>query len=183
MRLIMFILSLTSITQTFAQKYQGENLSTVFLSEAPLNTFEGVSENLIGLIDLDKNLVDFYVDLNTLDTGIGLRDRHMRDDYLETQEYPYAEFTGRFSDDDLENIKKGNSGSYTVEGKFSVHGVERIRETELQLDFIQNMSKVNFETELDIELTDHKIKIPKLLFYELSNDIKITSSGMLTIKK
>lgn len=77
----LFLLSLHGVSQVFVT----ENGSVEFLSKAPLNEFTGKSSNLNGLVDLDKNLLDFYVDLNTLNTGIGLRDRHMRENYLETK--------------------------------------------------------------------------------------------------
>lgn len=70
-----------------AQSYLTESGNVNFLSKASLNEFNGESDKLNGLIDLSQNLLDFYVDLNTLDTGIGLRNKHMRDNYLETEDY------------------------------------------------------------------------------------------------
>ena len=182
MRYVFFFVSLICTLPSIGQAYQGEGLNTVFLSTAKLNSFEGVSDQLHGLIDVDKNLVDFYVDLNTLDTGIKLRDKHMRDDYLETKKHPFAEFTGSFSDEDLEQIKRKQSGTYIIKGSFEVHGVALPREFELQLNF-ENNQKVSFETIFEIKLTDHDIEIPKLMFYELSNTLKITSNGELKLKK
>ncbi len=181
-RILLFVI-LFATTFAYTQVYQGEKLNAVFRSEAKLNNFEGVSSKLNGLIDLEKNLVDFYVDLTTLDTGIKLRDKHMRDDYLETKKYPFAEFTGSFSEEDLEKIKNKQSGSYIVKGNFEVHGVQRSREIELSLVFNQEKSQLNFETTFNMKLTDHDIEIPKLMFYELSNDIKITANGILKNSK
>lgn len=183
MKQILILATILSTTYAYTQLYQGENLNAVFRSEAKLNSFEGVSKKLNGLIDVEKNLVDFYVDLTTLDTGIKLRDKHMRDDYLETKKYPFAEFTGSFSDEDMEKIKNKQSGSYIVKGNFEVHGVQRSREIEISLVFNQEKSQLNFETTFNMKLTDHEIQIPKLMFYELSNDIKITTNGILKNSK
>lgn len=183
MRFSLILLTFICTIHSFSQKYQGENLNAVFLSEAKLNSFKGISDQLNGLIDVDKNLVDFYVDLSTLDTGIKLRDKHMRDDYLETKKYPFAEFTGNFSDTDLEQIKLKQSGTYVVKGSFEVHGVSLPREFELQINFENQPKAVAFETVFEIKLTDHDIEIPKLMFYELSNTLKITSNGELKLKK
>ncbi|HCD51041.1 MAG TPA: YceI family protein, partial [Balneolaceae bacterium] len=49
-----------------AQKFYTETGKAVFTSKVPLHTFSGTSENLTGMIDLDKNTVDFYIDLATL---------------------------------------------------------------------------------------------------------------------
>ena len=83
--LFIIIFSILMISsKSNAQSYMSESGYVEFVSTAPLLEFKGTSDNLTGLIDLDENLVDFYVDLNTLDTGIDLRNNHMRDSYLET---------------------------------------------------------------------------------------------------
>ena len=94
--LFLFLFSYSSLLS--AQAFYSEKGNVIFISKAPLSEFEGESSNLNGLVDLDKNLLDFYLDLNTLDTGIGLRDRHMRENYLETEEFPFAEFTGKINE-------------------------------------------------------------------------------------
>jgi hypothetical protein len=73
--LFLFFLSL----QGFGQEYLTTKGQVTFLSKAPLNEFEGKSSSLNGLVNLETNLLDFFVDLNTLKTGIGLRDSHMRE--------------------------------------------------------------------------------------------------------
>ncbi|MBN1998224.1 YceI family protein, partial [candidate division KSB1 bacterium] len=71
-----------------------------FISDAPAEDFDGVTEDIDGYALFDEknpsgeNEFYFQVQLNSLDTGIGLRNRHMRDNYLETKKYPVAEFKG-----------------------------------------------------------------------------------------
>jgi polyisoprenoid-binding protein YceI len=90
--LVLFLLAFT----VKGQEFRTESGKVIFLSQAPLSEFTGESKSLKGLIDFEKNLVDFYIDLNTLKTGILLRDKHMRENYLETEKFPFAEFTGKF---------------------------------------------------------------------------------------
>lgn len=182
MKKIFIVITLSFLNFSFAQSYLGENLSAVFLSEAKLNSFEGKSKNLVGLVDLDKNLVEFYIDLNTLRTGIKLRDKHMRDDYLETKKYPFAEFVGKLSNQDLASISNKKSGTYIVEGNFKVHGIELPREIEVSFKFNENAKKLEIKASFEMKLTDHEIEIPKVMFYELSNTIKITTDGDLVLQ-
>jgi polyisoprenoid-binding protein YceI len=73
---------------------KGQNL-VKFISDAPLDNFEGTTDNVDGYIVWDgDNPVNnsefhFEAELSTLDTGIGLRNRHMRENYLETDKYPW----------------------------------------------------------------------------------------------
>jgi len=48
-----------------------------FTSRVPLHTFTGESNHLTGMINYGENIIDFYLDLNTLRTGIDRRDRDM----------------------------------------------------------------------------------------------------------
>jgi polyisoprenoid-binding protein YceI len=177
-RLVLFFFFITNVS--LAQTFLTESGNVNFLSTAPLNEFNGVSEKLNGLIDLSGNVLDFFVDLNTLDTGIGLRDKHMRDNYLETEKYPFAEFTGKFNA--IPGLTIGSKTPVTANGKFKIHGVER------QIQVKGTLSKnVKGELELDagfdVLLSDYKIPVPKLVFYELAEKQTVTIKATLKPKK
>ncbi|PRY90348.1 YceI family protein [Mongoliibacter ruber] len=168
-----------SVNPSFSQEFITENGSVTFLSKASLNEFEGKSQQLQGLVDLNKNLLDFYIDLNTLKTGIGLRDRHMRENYLETQKFPYAEFTGKIAEGP--ELKSGESRKVTAKGKFKIHGVER------EIDVPGTIKRLNdntleLEAEFKVLLGDYKIDIPKVMFYELSEEQTVTIKTQLKKK-
>ena len=168
------------ISPAFAQQFLTKNGEVVFLSQASLSEFEGKSRSLQGLIDYDKNLLDFYLDLNTLDTGIGLRDKHMRENYLETDEFPFAEFTGKLSA--LAKPTPGQVQQVTAEGKFKLHGVEREVRVKGSLTPQANGSMV-LEAKFSILLSDYQIEIPKLVFYELAPEQQVSIKATLTPKK
>ncbi len=163
-----------------AQEFLTKSGNVVFLSEAPLNEFTGESDKLNGLVDLDKNLVDFFIDLNTIETGIGLRDRHMRDNYLETEKFPYAEFTGKLSS--KPTLKTGQRTAVSVPGKFKIHGIERDMVVGGHLTALSN-GDLKLEANFEIQLSNHDIPIPKLVFYELAEEQKVTISAILKQSK
>ncbi|MHA7131394.1 YceI family protein [Algoriphagus namhaensis] len=176
MRILLAFLCLFSF-EVWGQKFQTETGRAVFLSEAPLSSFEGESENLNGLIDLDKNLLDFYLDLNTLDTGIGLRDRHMRENYLETEKFPFAEFTGELKN--LPQLQPNQRTPVVAEGKFKIHGVERAMRVSGFLTKV-NDKTLKLEANFEVLLSDHQIPLPKLVFYELAEEQKVTITATLS---
>lgn len=162
------------------QVFMTEKGSVEFLSKAPLNEFVGKSANLNGLVDLGKNLLDFFVDLNTLDTGIGLRDRHMRENYLETKKYPYAEFTGKINA--LPTLASGQSRAVTAKGKFKIHGVEREIEVQGKLTSLVS-GDMQLDASFAVMLGDYKIDIPKVVFYELAEEQLVTIQAILKTEK
>ncbi len=149
-----------------------------FISRAPLEEFEGITEDIDGYLyweddSLFKNN-EFYfeVNLNTLDTGIGLRNRHMRERYLETDKWPVASYQGKIVD-----VAKTDSAGLTVyevqtQGTFSVHGVERDIEVAGTVEMLE-AGLMRIKAAFQIELPDYNIKIPQVMFFKLNKVIKI----------
>jgi len=170
--LLLFVCGAKSVS---AQQFMADNGYVEFVSTAPLLEFKGVSDNLTGLIDLDTKMVDFYVDLNTLETGIRRRDRDMRNSYLETDKFPFAEFTGELIsefDPDLAETQKA-----LVSGTFKIHGVERTIEVEGTLT--PSRGSLKLEASWVVLLEDYNIDRPRVLFYELAEEQTVNISIQL----
>lgn len=172
---ILFTLSLNS--QISAQSYLADDGYVEFVSTAPLLEFKGKSNNLTGLIDFDQNLVDFYIDLTTLDTGINLRNNHMRDSYLETDKYPFAEFTGSL--DTEFDFEQSGKQSVKTSGVFTIHGVEQ--EMEINGTLEETNEGLLLEATWTVLLEDHDIRKPRVVFYELADEQTVNIS--ITLKK
>lgn len=179
--LFMVLPGATSISH--AQTYVGENGYVEFISKAPLHTFKGTSEQLQGMIDLDENLIDFYVDLNTLDSGIARRDHDMRNTYLETDKFPFAEFTGEITEG-LESITTGDIvTNVTATGIFTMRGIDQ--EMVVEGTITSSAECFVLEGTWIILLKDFNIERPGILFYELAEEqtvnmkIELKKSGII----
>lgn len=173
---ILFIFLFSTITvDTQGQSFKADNGYVEFVSTAPLLEFKGVSENLTGLIDLETMLIDFYVDLNTLETGIRRRDRDMRNSYLETDKYPFAEFSG-------ELISKFDP-TLTEEQEVKAAGTFKIHGTEREIDVVGTLTPNGNALQLNaswvVLLEDYNIARPKVLFYELAEEQTVNISIQL----
>ncbi|MEX0595087.1 MAG: YceI family protein [Candidatus Paceibacterota bacterium] len=157
-----------------AQSFMTENGKAIFHSEVPLHTFSGSSEHLVGMINLETKVVDFYLDLTTLDSGIQKRDRDMRET-LKTDKYPFAEFYGKIiSDFDL------NSSSIQkvlVKGSFKIHGVEKEKEFSGTLKITSEGLLLTGNWILRLE--DYDIEPPSLLFVKVDQEQKIEIEALL----
>lgn len=169
------IILFSSLATVKAQSFVTENGYAEFKSSAPLLTFTGTSENLTGLIDLDDNLIDFYIDLETLDTGINLRNRHMRESYLETNKYRFAEFTGELITPF--DINSSDEQSVTVRGDFTMRGISR--EMEINGTLTNIGGELQLEASWTVLLEDYDIERPRVVFYELADEQEITISATL----
>lgn len=157
-----------------AQTYMTESGHAEFSSDVPLHTFTGTSDHLVGQINLDEATVDFYLDLETLRTGIGKRDRDMRET-LETKEHPFAEFFGKL----ISSFDPGNSAAQPVrvQGEFTVHGVTRNVEIEGTLQPVSEGLKV--EAAWQLNLNDYDIEPPSLLIMRVREIVDVRIEAML----
>jgi len=150
-----------------------------FVSDAPLEDFEGVTDRLDGYLFLsgegldgatDLSASEFYfeVDLASLDTGIGLRNRHMRDNYLETDAYPFATYAGRVA-----RLEREGSNGYRalVRGTLAIHGVERPRDIECTGERVGPGLRVRCA--FQVTLSDHAIPIPRLMFMKIDEVMEL----------
>jgi polyisoprenoid-binding protein YceI len=178
LRIIGIVLCLLPIELIGQNTFITEKGRAEFISTAPMLTFSGISENLNGLVNLESGALDFFLDLNTLKTGVGLRDRHMRTNYLETSKYPFAEFTGK-----IDNLPKNLTSKTPVsaKGKFKIHGVERDIVVEGFLS--QKGNQLLLEATWTLLLKDYNIEVPKVVFYELAEEQTIKINASLNQKK
>lgn len=145
-----------------------------FISHAPLETFEGVTDKIDGYLffedsDFTQNSeLYFEVDLNSLDTGIGLRNRHMRENYLETDQFPLAHFTGKIV---RAQPQPDSTIRVTVEGSMFIHGVKQPLTVQGKLIPVAEGFRV--VSEFEVKLTDYAIKVPKLMFMKIDEHMKI----------
>jgi polyisoprenoid-binding protein YceI len=99
-------------------------LDVKFMADATFGKIEGMTTALTGMfnaVETDTGLTgdfQFEVALDSLDTGIGLRNKHMRE-YLETTLFPSTVYRGKI----VSILSNGDAAK--TEGEFTVHGVTK----------------------------------------------------------
>lgn len=153
--------------------------SVRFISQAPIEEVVGVTDRIDGYVLLNGPRLEegsasegtqlyLEVDLASLDTGLGLRNRHMRDNYLEVEEFPYAMF-----DATIERVEVEVAGvfSVTAQGVLNIHGVER--ERTILCEVAARQEGYRARCTFTLLLSDFDIEIPKLMFLKLAEEIQL----------
>ena len=172
--LLAIILSLFIYSEGLTQSYYTENGTAIFHSQVPMHSFSGESQFLTGKINLNTGIVDFYLDLTTLETGIAKRDRDMRET-LETDKYPFAEFYGELAspfDPDSAGPQE-----VKVEGTFKIHGVEK--DTSYTGTLHMQPEGLHISADWVLRLEDYDIEPPSLLFVKVDQEQKIEINALL----
>jgi len=179
--IIFFIVGLMFLAlpdSMLAQVYKTKHGKAIVHSEATLENFTGKSNYLVGQINLADSTVSFYLDLSTLSTGVELRDEHMQEEFLETNKYPFAQFSGKLVSPF--NPASKDTQQVEVKGRFKVHGVSKTITISGQMAHEGNHLFVHADWEL--QLPDYNIKIPQVLFMKVSKTQQLSITATLDEK-
>ena len=147
-----------------------------FTSSTMVLDFDGITNNIDGYIYWDgdelfsgNNELYFEVDINSIETGSGKRDRDMREDVLETNKWQTTYFKGK-----IISSKSLGDDKYDIRatGKMFIHGIEKQKEINAQISFKNEV--MNVSAGFSVFLKDYKIKAPSLLaFIKVAEEIKL----------
>lgn len=170
-----------------------ERNNVSFTSDAPIELIVGRTPKIIGMITIDDSLdlnkiapkVSFEVDLATIDTGIPLRNEHMRDNFLETKKFPKATFkVKQITAESPGKLTDGKLLKLIAKGDFTIHGVTVIKAIPIKVTYFkegdlthnrfEHGDVIRIQTTFEVPLGDHKIKKPEALLQKLTDTVIIT---------
>jgi polyisoprenoid-binding protein YceI len=124
----------------------------------------------VSVKDDGKNFT-VVVALKNLTTGIGLRDSHMREKYLEVEKFPDATLSVPLSSLKLED---GKTSEAEGKGTFSVHGKSK----ELSFKYKANCKSgtCDIEGTIPVNMKDFDVNVPSYLGVTVKPDIVVKTS-------
>ena len=151
----------------------------VFSSDAPLELIKAESNELKGLISTENKQFAFSVKVNSFKGfNSGFQKDHFNENYLESNKYPDATFSGKIIED--VDFTKNNILTVRAKGILTVHGVpkERIIKSDMTIKNGAIFIKSNFT----VLLADHNIPIPKVVHEKLASEIKVEVNSELKVR-
>jgi len=146
-----------------------------FEAKAFMHDFTGKTSKVTGAIRLTQpdRLAEaeacVRIDAASLDTGNSTRDDIMRKDHLETAAFPTVDFLLR----SLEGTTPQPGGwEFVAKGTLSLHGVTR--EIRLPIRARQEGDSVRLTGDIPLKMTDHRIRIPKFLFFTVEDQVVVS---------
>ncbi|MBI3698248.1 MAG: YceI family protein [Acidobacteria bacterium] len=181
--LALLLCSLPVWGETFLIQAEGGRNSIQVHSRTQLDSFVSHTQTLSGRIELDPaspgpDLAGHAeVALESLDTGIPRRNRHMKEKVLETDRYPSVSFT-------LTGVRKplpaslpdGRPVEVTVSGRLRLHGVEKQIEAPLQVIYHQARHELAITGRFSLLLSTYGIKAPRFLLLKVADEQQVSFS-------
>ncbi|HAO45533.1 MAG TPA: YceI family protein [Ferruginibacter sp.] len=145
--------------------------TVTFHSTARLELIKAVSPQLKGIMDAEKRTFAFSISIKSFDGFNGpLQKEHFNENYMESDKYPNATFTGHIIEED--DFTKDGSYNLRAKGKLVIHGVEQ--ERLLQGDLVVKNGVIKLVCMFTVLLSEHDIKIPRIVHEKLAAEINVT---------
>lgn len=178
MRLILSLLFCVCFMGAVGQstsRYAIDDGHVAFTSDAPLELIQAESDELRGLIDFDKETFAFTIQITSFKGfNSALQREHFNENYMESERFPKATFTGKLLD--KPDLTRNGEYKVSAKGKLTIHGVEQERTIPAVIQVASD--RIQITSRFDVMLADHKITIPKVVLQKLTErvtvDIKAT---------
>ena len=157
------------VGNSYAQTYKSEKSSVVFFSDAALEDIK--AENTKGTSTINITTQEFKFTLKNINFEFekALMKEHFNEKYMETERYRESTFVGTFSGFDP---KKIGEQEVSTKGKLLIHG--QTKEVEIPARMELKDGKLKALAKFKVKLNDYKIKIPKLLWQNIAEEVEVS---------
>lgn len=164
------LMALLSPSVSFSQSnlLVNKNGQVDFMSDAPLEIIRAHSDEVIGAIDKSKNSFAFGLHIQSFKGfNSDLQREHFHENYMETERYPVASFSGKF----IDPVDFNTNGIYPVraKGNLQIHGVDKERIIKGTITVKNNVITIN--ASFIVSLEDHNIKVPRIVYQKIAQQI------------
>lgn len=131
-------------------------------------------DGLSGNLSLDNNTIagTILFSVEKLDTGVELRDHHMKEKYLETKTFPDAKLVIDKLKLDSNPLSPGfKSSDLPFAGQLTLHGVTHSISGTIDLNTSSGITKG--EGKFDLKLSDYKIDVPSYLGITVADTVSV----------
>lgn len=159
------------------QKFYSNSGTIHFLSKALLENIEAITDEVICIVDLSTGELAFKVPIKKFEFDKSLMKEHFNENYMESDKFPYATFSGSFLD--LPTIDVSQNGKYNVQvkGDLTIHGVTQNITEKGSIEIKDG--NVILLSEFIVYLKDYKVKIPKVLFQNIAEKLTVELNAEL----
>jgi len=164
-----FLLTICFFYRSNSQNYITKTGFIGFYSKTPFEDIQGENNQVYAVLDPSSHHMAFAVLLKGFIFPKELMQVHFNENYVESDKYPKATFSGICSGD-MELTKDGIY-QVAIKGDLSLHGVTKTLETTAQLE-VKN-GKILGTSTFKIKPEDYQITIPGVVRDKIAKDINV----------
>ena len=177
--------TLVAASRTYEVR-SGAQSTAQFHAEDTYDSFDGSTNRVTGTITADPaapatSSVALTVDLRALDTGVGLRNKEMRERYLETGKFPEATFKSVSVTGPAE-VAPNAAADLKVTGDFTLHGVTKRMTIPVRVVMLPD-GRVHATSLFNVKMDEFGIDVPKNILVTVNNEVPVRLDVWATSSK
>jgi hypothetical protein len=171
------LLILTSFIAIFALQLGAQVLVTKngyirFFSTTPVENIEAKNNQVNCALDSKNNKLIFKVLIKSFVFEKALMQEHFNENYMESDKFPSASFTGKITNINELNLSKNGIYKVSVEGEMSIHGVAKNVKESGTAEVKDG--KVRLKAKFNVKPKDYQIKIPAAVATKIAESIEVS---------
>ncbi len=166
---VFFAVIFLSSTQVHAQKFSTEKGTISFFSDAAIEDITAENTMVGSLFNSTTGELVYIVKIKDFIFPKALMREHFNEKYMETEKFPKALFNGKLKG---YNVSTKGEQNVTATGKLTIHGVTRDVQVPGTISF--DGGKATMKAKFMVALKDYDIKIPKLVWQNIAEEIEVT---------
>ena len=151
------------VTNLYSQRFITKEAEISFFSEAPIEDISAKNNKVSAVYDDETKQLVFQLNISDFIFPKPLMQEHFNENYLESDKFPKASFSG---------IVGQLNESTTATGTLKIHGESN--EVEVKGILVKSNDSVMIDATFRIQLKDFNIKIPKIVMYNIAEEIEVT---------
>jgi polyisoprenoid-binding protein YceI len=170
---------LLGFTTGYAQKYITRAGKVSFKSNGN-EDIRAVNSEVNCILDATTGKVGFQIMIKSFKFEKALMQEHFNENYMESDQYPKAEFSGKIDNMEAAQYQKDGTYKVTTTGTMTVHGVKK--EVAIPGTIIVAGDKLTLQANFAILFADYAIKIPDLVTGKVGTKADVKLETMATRK-
>jgi len=166
--LLLLLLLLIYCTNLYSQRFITKQAEISFFSETPIEDISAKNNKVSAVYDSKSRQLVFQLNISDFIFPKPLMQEHFNENYLESDKYPKASFSGIIDELDKFSMAKGT---------LKIHG--QYNEVEVKGSLVRSNDNVIIDANFTIQLKDYNIKIPKIVMYKIAEEIDISIKAKL----
>ena len=166
--IIALIFCVSRITSQQLYTNKGE---TIFDgSKESFEPIKATNNSSISIIDTDNGNIAALIYIKDFDFRLGLMQEHFNENYMESNKFPKSTFEGVIQNFNFKKLEN-NYTNFIIEGEIEIKGVKKNISTVARIK--KTDDGIDLNTSFNIKLSDYNIKIPRLVFKKIDENVVV----------
>ena len=142
-----------------------------FNASTPLQDIEAKNKEVNAILELASGRLAVVMLIQDFQFRRELMEEHFNENYMESDKFPKAYFTGQIRNYDPEAIDSSPK-RMEVDGQLTIHGVTRdIRE---EIEIRRGPKSLEISSSFIVRPADHDIEVPRLVFKKIAEEVEVS---------